>query len=440
MCSKNYTMYSMNIYCIGIGGIGLSGIARFLKEEGHNVSGSDVERSAVTDILQSAGIEVSFDQSGKNITSDIDLIIYTLAIPEDHPELTAAKKQGISMHTYSGVLGEFSRNKETIAVAGTHGKTTTSGFLYSVFVANETSPSALVGSLMKDFSGANVACGTDDTFIVEACEYRRNFASLHPKYALVTNIEFDHCDYFQTEDHYFRAFKSFLSKIPPKGFIVMRAQDSVKVGADYFQCRVVFYDQYIDLLASEKNFSPKVFGKHNIANAACVYAFAKEYGFEHDVILRGLENFSGTWRRMEFKGGLNGASVFDDYAHHPSEIRATLLAFREKYPNKKIRAVFQPHQYSRTKFFLSEFARSFDDADEVIIPNIYQVRDSEASVSSVSTEDLVQEIAEHHEQVRDGKGIKETADYLNENISEDDVVVVMGAGDVTKIHDRLKLL
>jgi UDP-N-acetylmuramate--alanine ligase len=427
----------MKVYCIGIGGIGVSGVARFLKHEGHDVSGSDLDRSAITDGLSGDGISVYFDQSGEHLTKDTDVVVYSIAIADDHPELMKAWNLGIPTYTYANVLGELSRNKKTIAISGTHGKTTAAGMLYSVFLSNKKSPSALVGSLMKDFGGINIACGSDDDLILEACEYRRNFASLHPAYALVINIEFDHCDFFQTEDHYFRAFKSFLSKVPPKGFIVMRTEDSVKVGADYFQCKVVFYDQYIDELKNRASFNPKVFGEHNLQNAACAYAFAKELGFPEEKILRGLENYSGTWRRMEYKGGIKGAEIYDDYAHHPSEVKATLSALREKYPNKKIRAVFQPHQYSRTKFFLDEFAKSFDDADEVIVSDIYRVRDTDAAVSTISIDDLVSEISEHHQNVRNGEGIKNTAKYINETSAEDDVVVTMGAGDITKIHTKL---
>lgn len=427
----------MKIYCIGIGGIGVSGVARFLKHEGHTVFGSDMNQSVVTDGLIDDGIPVNFDQSGEYLTKDVDVVIYSIAIADDHPELMKARDLKISIHTYAEALGELSRNKKTIAVSGTHGKTTVSGMLYSIFLSNNKSPSALVGSLMKDFGGVNIAYGTDEDLILEACEYRRNFAALYPTYALVTNIGFDHCDFFQTEDHYFRAFKAFLSKVPPKGFIIMRVEDSVKVGADYFQCKVIFYDKYINELRNKSDFKLKVFGEHNLQNVACAYAFAKELGFPEEKILRGLESYSGTWRRMEYKGGIRGAKIYDDYAHHPSEVRATLSALREKYPDKKIRAVFQPHQYSRTKFFLDEFAKSFDDADEVIIPNIYRVRDKDEIVSSISVDDLVSEISENHERVQNGKGLSETAKYLNESISEEDVVVVMGAGDVTKIHAKL---
>jgi UDP-N-acetylmuramate--alanine ligase len=207
----------MNIYCIGIGGIGVSGVARFLKREGHQISGSDIAPSVITETLEGDGIPFSFDQSGENITKDIDVVIYSVAIPDDHPELQKAWEFNIPTHTYAQVLGELSKRKETIAICGTHGKTTTSGMLYSVFLSNGLSPSALVGSLMKDFGGVNTAHGMDDTLILEACEYRRNFASVQPKNVLVTNIEFDHCDFYQTKDHYYRAFKSFLSKVPPDG-------------------------------------------------------------------------------------------------------------------------------------------------------------------------------------------------------------------------------
>lgn len=430
----------MNVYCIGIGGIGVSGVARLLKFEGHHVSGSDSNSSIITDALRDDGIPVHFDQTGRHLSRDTDIVVYSVAVSENHPELRRALDLGIPAHTYAEVLGEYSRHKRTIAVCGSHGKTTTTGMLTSVFVSSGAKPSALVGSLMKDFGGLNVIRGADDMFIVEACEYRMNFASLHPKHALVTNIELDHCDYFASEEHYFRAFHSFLRKVPINGIVVMKEQDGPKVDAKNLPCRVIYYDSFIDELRSRQDFQLKVFGDHNIANAACVYAFAQAYGIQPEKILRGLALFSGTWRRMEYKGGLKGASVFDDYAHHPTEVRATLAAFRKHFPDKTIRAVFQPHQHSRTRFFLQDFAQSFQDADEVIVPNIYRARDSEQVAASISVGDLVSEIGRFHKNVRNGGGLDETAQLLSSTAAENQIIVVMGAGDVTKIHSGLDLV
>jgi UDP-N-acetylmuramate--alanine ligase len=338
------------------------------------------------------------------------------------------------------LLGELCHQRSSIAVCGTHGKTTVTGMLYSIFLAAQKSPSCLVGSLMKDFGGRNSIGGDDDTFILEACEYKGNFKNLRPNYALSTNVDFDHCDYFQTEDHYFRTFKSFFSEVPPEGFIVMRVEDSVKVGADYFRCKVFFYDKYVDFLRSCDELNMQVFGEHNYWNAACAYAFAHEYGIDHADIIKGLNSFSGTWRRMEYRGRLSGARVYDDYAHHPTEVRATLSALREKYSDSKIRVVFQPHQFSRTKFFLNDFARSFDDADEVIVPNIYRVRDSDLSAQSVTVDDLVHKLSAYkNDSVRNGEGLKNTSDYIQQSAKDGEVIVLMGAGDVTNVQNNWKL-
>lgn len=430
----------MKIHCIGIGGIGLSGIARFLLDQGHEVSGSDSSSSQNLLALADEGMTIFGTHDEKNITGDIDTVIYSAAIPEDNVELRKAKQLGLSIHTYAETLGAMSSTLDTIAVSGSHGKTTTTGMLYSVFRAAGKIPSALIGSLMKDFDGSNVAIGTDKTFIVEACEYRGNFLPLHPKHILCTNVDYDHVDYFQTPDHYYRTFKSFFSKVGKGGFIVMRTEDSVKVGADYFAARVIFYDQYIDYLKELPDFQMKVFGEHNYHNAAAVYAFAKEYGIAEDAILEGLASFSGTARRMEYKGEWKGAKLFDDYGHHPVEVAATLNAMRYQFPDQNIYAVFQPHQYSRTRHFLPDFANAFEAANHVIIPNIYSARDSEAEKNATSVQDLVNAIAHSHPSVRDGGGFENTLAILENELKEGDILVVMGAGDIGKLFDRIPVV
>lgn len=388
----------------------MSGLARLFLAQGKEVLGSDANDSDTVEELRAEGMEVFVGHDGEQVPEDADFVIYSEAIPEDNEELVAAQDFGIPTLTYFEALGKVTDSYRLVAVAGTHGKTTTTAMLALILERAGLDPTVVVGSKLKEFEGKNVRVGGSDLFVVEACEYRRNFMSLNPSLLGVTNIELDHVDYFKSQEDYEQAFQEL---------------------ADQSE-EVLWPDD-----VSEYEGELSVPGLHNLMNAGMAAMLARRLGVPEPVIADALKEYQGAWRRFEYKGTACGAIIYDDYAHHPSEIMATLDGAREKYPEARIVAVFQPHQYSRTAALLEDFAESFDDADEVIIPNIYAARDTAEDRAAVSPEDLVDAIAHHHDQVLYGDGLDNTAEYLLDTIQDGDVVIFMGAGDVNKIIPRI---
>ncbi len=398
-------------FFIGIGGIGMSGLARLLKAQGFEVSGSDNTRSSTIDELEEEGFGLSLGHDAHHLDEDTDCVIYSEAIPETNRELQKARELGIPTLTYFQALGEVSKNHRVIAVAGSHGKTTTTAMLALILEAADKDPTVIVGSKLKEFGNKNVRIGESDLFVVEACEYRRNFMSLKPDLLGVTNIELDHLDYFKDQADYENAFNQFAA-----------------------QSREVLWPED----SSEYEGEVGVPGDHNLRNAGMAAALARRLGASENAIASALAAYQGAWRRFEYKGDtLYGAKVYDDYAHHPTEIEATLAGAREKFPDARIVAVFQPHQYSRTAALFDEFAGAFTDADEVIIPNIYAARDTEEDKRSTSAEALAEAIAEYHDNAHHEAGLENTASYLEDSLEEGDVLIVMGAGDVNEIIPQL---
>jgi len=392
------------VYCVGIGGIGVSALARLFKAHGKHVSGSDHEASPLTEELVAEGIEVEIGHKPENLPKMTDLVVYSEAIPLGNPELEDAKDRGIPIMTYFQALGGITSCQRLVAIAGTHGKTTTTAMLSIILERAGIDPTVVIGTKVKEFGGKNLRVGQGEIFLVEACEYRRNFLSLNPKLLGILNIEIDHLDYFKSQEDYEMAFQEL---------------------ADQSE-EVIWPDE-----VSEYEGELAVPGLHNKMNAGMAANLARRLGVGDLIIQEALRDFKGTWRRFEYRGTCGGALVYDDYAHHPSEIFATLEAAREKHPDARIVAVFQPHQYNRTARLLEEFAESFEEADEVIIPNIYEVRDTEEDKHAVSAEKLVDEIGKHHENVRFGDGLEHTAEYLLETAKDGELILVMGAGDIT---------
>lgn len=390
------------IYFVGIGGIGMSGLARLLKAHGKGVEGSDSHASATLTELEQEGIPTRIGHG--DLPSGVELVVFSEAVPLDLPELEQAADLGIKMMTYFEALGEFSRDYRCIAIAGTHGKTTTTAMLALIMEVAGMDPTVVVGSKLSEFESKNVRVGESEWLLVEACEYRRNFLSLKPQLLGVLNMEVDHVDYFDDYKDYLAAYQEL---------------------ADQSE-EVLWPDD-----VSEYEGELGIPGVHNLKNAGMAAHLARRLGINQNVISMVLASFKGTWRRFEYRGTCNGAVVYDDYAHHPTAIAATLQAAREKHPDARIVAVFQPHQYSRTAHFLDEFAEAFDDADEVIIPNIYEARDSDEHKSSVSVEDLVEAIQPHVQLTHGGDGLNATAHYLRESAQSGELILVMGAGDIT---------
>ncbi len=395
------------IYSIGIGGIGLSALARFLYHEGNVVSGSDVASSPVTGGLERDGIRVFRGHDAARITRDIDEVIYSTAIPDENPELRRARELGIPTLTYPQALGEASERYKTVAIAGTHGKTTTTAMVARIFQAAGLKPTVVLGSLLRE-EKSNFIAGDGPYLIVEACEYRRAFLNLHPFILVVTNIEAEHLDYYRDLKDVRSAFDELAAKVPPGGHVIREV--------DY---------------AGEDAPPLQVIGAHNRKNAQAALAAARAAGIAPDVARAALSDFTGTWRRQEHKGKTKGgADVYDDYAHHPTEIRATLAAFREVFPRKRIIAVFQPHLYSRTKLLLDDFAKSFSDADEVYVAPIYAAR--EENDPTITGALLA-------EKIQSGR-YAEDLDALGKELEGkggDALVITLGAGDIYKLAERL---
>jgi len=402
---------NQNIFFVGIGGIGMSGLARLCKAKGSAVSGSDASESSTTNELEDEEIEVLIGHGFDNVPEDTELLVYSGAVPEDNPELVFAKENGIPMMTYFEALGEITRDYHLVAISGTHGKTTTTAMLALILETAGMDPTVIVGSKLKEFGGKNVKVGESDLFILEACEYKRNFLSLHPDLLGITNIDLDHLDYFKDKADYDSAFCEFAG-----------------------QSQEVVWPEDTGDYEGEMGIP----GEHNLMNAGLAAHLARRLGAPEDSIATALASYNGAWRRFELKGEtMEGALVYDDYAHHPAEIVATLEAAREKYPEERIVVVFQPHQYSRTNALIDDFAQAFENADEVIIPNIYEARDSAEDKESVSVATLVDAISSYHDDVKDGEGLEQTAEYLSDTIQDGDVVFLMGAGDVGKIAEML---
>jgi UDP-N-acetylmuramate--alanine ligase len=415
---------------IGIGGIGMSGLARLFLHEGKIVSGSDRAPSDITNALVVEGVTFFATQEAANISADTDMFIYTEAMSEDHPEMIAARELGVPMVNYFEALGLVANEYYLIAVAGTHGKTTTTAMLIDIFEEAGLDPTAIVGSL-RSKTKSNFRAGKSKYFIVEACEYRRDFLHLEPDVLVITNIEAEHLDYYKDLNDVQSAFHELARKVPADGVVIAQATNPlVQPVLEGLSCKVIDYKEQLDL-----SLSLKMPGLHNRMNAAAARAAALEVGIQSETINTALQNFSGTWRRFEYKGELNGAPVYDDYAHHPTEIAATIAGLRELYPEKRIVAVFQPHLRSRTAELFDDFIAALSKADLPIITKIYDARNT--GKDSMTVEVLMEAIkkvnphAIHHETFDD------VTSELKKTVNSDDTVVIMGAGDVAKVPPAL---
>ena len=418
----------MKTHFIGIGGIGISAIARMMLLEGKAVSGSDASFSLITKELHNLGAKIYQGHKAENL-QEADLVVYTLAIAPDNPELQKAKKLKIPIRTYPEILGEISRDHYTIGVSGTHGKTTTTAMIGQILMDAKLDPTVVVGSLLKQHK-SNFIAGKGKYFVCEACEHQRSFLNLNPKIIVITNIDKDHLDYYKDLKDIQNAFSQFVFKLSPRDFLVCNPKDkNLGPVLQKAKCQIVDYSR------RSADFQLKIPGWHNILNAQAALATAEVLGVEKEVALRSLNNFSGTWRRFEYKGEmLNGALVYDDYGHHPTEIKATLVMVKSQFSNRRIVAVFQPHLFSRTKMLLEDFAQSFKNADVVIVTDIYAAREQKKIIHA---QDLVGEIKKYHPNVVYIESFAAIEEFLKKNHKNNDLIITMGAGDVFKIADNL---
>lgn len=419
------------VHMVGIGGIGMSALAQYLVDIGVTVTGSDRSASPVTELLEEKGIRVALEQEAANVPPHADLVIYTEAVWEDNPERIRASVLGIPQRSYFDALGDISQEKRTIAVAGTHGKTTTTGMLARILRDANLSPTAIVGSLVRDF-GSNYLVGTSDWFVVEACEYKRDFLTLSPEILVITNIEFDHSDYYKDLADVQSAFHSIASKVPESGCIVTDpSHPNIAPVLEGIQARVIDYTK-------EAGYPTHFPGEFNVMNARAAAAAARcaMPDIAEDTLRDSLAEFKGTWRRFEYKGKTaRGADVYDDYAHHPTAVAKTMAALRAKVGEEtKIYVAFHPHLFSRTRDLLPDFATAFGEADRLLIAPIFAAREEDDG--SMSSEILADIIRKNGIDVS-AASFEEIYSILESEPAAGDVIMLMGAGDIYKIADQL---
>ncbi len=447
-----------SIFFIGVGGINMSSLAHISHELGFRVGGSDRTKTALTERLRESGIDVIYEHKRENV-ENYDAVVYTVAIGEDNPEFVRAGERGIPCISRADFLGYIMTGyAHRIGVSGMHGKSTCTSMLAHVFMACGADPTVMSGAELPEMGGA-YRIGAKEHFVFEACEYMDSFLSFYPSVAVVLNIEMDHVDYFHSMDQINDSFLNFagrtlLSDGDRCAVLNFDDENVAKIASSYAGKVISFgvkstsakYRAYnvsyrcghpeFDILCDGKflcRVKLSVPGEHNVYNATAAFAAAHSLGLDPDGIVAGLESFVGAKRRMEFKGKLNGADVYDDYGHHPTEVASTLSGVA-KMDYERVWCVYQPHTYSRTAELLEEFAASFESADRVIFADIYAAREENTyGISSARLADLVGEKAEHID------SFEKIAKELRENVEPGDVVIVMGAGDIYKVFSELDL-
>jgi UDP-N-acetylmuramate--alanine ligase len=417
-----------NIHMVGIAGIGMSALAQFLKHEGKNVGGSDRDDSPVAEMLRKKGIDVVIGRA--DVPDDTELLVYSDAVPSANFERMSAKAVGIPEMSYFEALGEISHGVRTIAVAGTHGKTTTTGMLAKILQDGEYEPTAIVGSIVRDFD-SNFLAGSRELFVIEACEYRDHLLKLSPETLVITNIELDHTDYFPDLKALQNTFRIAAEKVPAHGAIITNPSDPIISAAlQNVSAPVIDYTR-------EEVPALGLIGEFNMMNARAASAAARAAfpDIKQGTIDRALSEFKGSWRRFEYKGETpNGAAVYDDYAHHPTAIAKTIEAARQKFPGKKIVVAFHPHLYSRTRSLLREFAEALAKADHAIVAPIYAAREEPDPL--ISHRVLAREAAE-----RGGDVIAlDSFDAIRDELLKFDpshLIITMGAGDIYKVAEQI---
>lgn len=412
---------------VGIGGIGMSALAQLLLNDGKNITGSDLVSDPATDLLKTKGIDVFIGDG--NVPENAEVLIYSDACSEDNQERIQAKEMGIPELSYFKALGEISKDYFTITVSGTHGKTTTTGMLGKILIDAGLSPTVVVGSILKDFE-SNFVAGKK-VLVVEGCEYMDHCLQLKTDMLVLTNIEYDHPDYFENLEDIQKTFKKTIDQLPKDGKVVVNLNDKniAPIIEGLADDRIVDYSK-------EEIGELQLIGDFNKMNAKAAKAAALAYDPSIKEVDESLASFKGAWRRFEYIGETKkGAAIYDDYAHHPTAIKVTLEAVREKFPGKKVAVVFYPHLHSRTKTFFDEFAEELGKADYVIVAPIYKAR--EEDTDGVSNKLLVEKIKEKNENAHCIDNIDEIVEAVLENTSEEYIIITMGAGDNYKVGERL---
>jgi UDP-N-acetylmuramate--alanine ligase len=444
---------------IGIGGVGMSGLAQFLIDKHAIVAGSDQTATATTSHLAGLGADIHIGHAAENLNDQTSAVVVSAAVRPDNPELQRARQQGCRIYKYAQLLGELMSHFDGVAVSGTHGKSTTSGWLVHCLKEAGVEPNFIVGANISQL-GASAGTGGSEFFVAEACEYDRSFLNFRPQIACILNIESDHLDCYRDEADIVDTFYQFALGSRADGLVVANGQDPnvaqviKRLGRERAVATFGFDAQcnfsarnarlhhglyHFDVFQDERclgRTSVSLPGRHNILNGLAVVAIAVSLGVAPETVLAALDRFTGMDRRLMLKGKLHGITVLDDYAHHPTEIRASLKAIRQRYRPKRLWCVYQAHQYSRTRIFLDEFAASFALADKAIIPDIYFVRDSELSRSEVNAEILTDRIRAEGTEAEYAGSFNAACDRLEKELCAGDLVVTMGAGDVWKVADE----
>lgn len=447
----------IHIHFIGIGGISMSGLAKILLQNGFTISGSDARESALTQQLEASGAQIFYGQKASNIIDGIDCVVYTAAINRDNAELIEAVARKIPMLTRAELLGQLMKNYDTpIAVSGTHGKTTTTSMISHILLEGNLDPTISVGGILQAIGG-NIRVGNSGTFITEACEYTNSFLHFFPKIGVILNIEEDHLDFFKDLEDIRHSFHQFTALLPSDGTLVINGDitdyPEIYRGLD---CNVTTYGSSPDydysaanVLHDEKGrvsfdlvkygetaarIQLSVTGDHNVSNALASIATAELLHIPMEAIQKGLLSFIGTDRRFEYKGTLDGVTIIDDYAHHPTEIQATLKAAKY-YPHKELWCIFQPHTYTRTKAFFHEFAEALSHTDHLVLADIYAAR--ETDTLGISSKDLAEEVRKLGTDTYYFPSFAEIEDFVKSRCISGDLLITMGAGNVVDIGEYL---
>lgn len=447
----------IHVHFIGIGGISMSGLAEILQGAHFTISGSDVKESPLTKHLEETGMQIFYGQTASNIIDGIDLVVYTAAIAKDNPEFACAKEKSIPMLSRAQLLGQIMDHySHSIAVSGTHGKTTTTSMISQILLSANCDPTITVGGILEAING-NLRVGTSDYFISEACEYTNSFLNFYPKYSIILNVEAEHLDFFKDLEDVRSSFRSFAGNTKDDGVIIINGEiENYKALISDLNAKVITYgpDEHYDYYPVNITFDEKacasytvmchgealmdvslsVPGMHNVSNSLAAIALSMELKLKKEDVLAGLLAFGGANRRFQYKGTLNGVTIVDDYAHHPTEIRATLNS-AANYPHERLFIVFQPHTYSRTKAFLDEFAEVLSTVDVVVLADIYAAR--EKNTYGISSEDLLQKLKEYGTECYYFPNFDEIESFLQKKCMNGDLLITMGAGNVVNIGENL---
>lgn len=453
------------VHFIGIGGISMSGFAEYLHNIGYTISGSDSHQSKITDHLTNMGIEIYYGQRASNIKPGIDVAVYTAAIREDNEELLAVKDQQIPLLSRAELIGQLMLSfGNSMAVSGTHGKTTTTSMLSMIFLEGAMDPTISVGGIL-DAIGGNIRTGKSEHFIIEACEYTNTFLEFNPKRSIILNIDADHLDYFKDLEDIRGSFRRFAQKLPKDGQLFINGEiDRVEEITAGLDCEVftygitdpaykktnLSYDYAADNITFDglntgefdlyyrgefiDHMKLGVLGVHNISNSLAAIGMALQVGIPVDKIKESLLKFRGAERRFQIKGNVGGITIVDDYAHHPTEVMATLSAAKA-YPHKTLWCVFQPHTYSRLRQHLKEFAEALSLADKIIVADVYAAR--EKNPGDISSMDLVKELSTLEKDVHHFPCFDDIENYLLLNCINGDLLITMGAGDIVTVGESL---